>query len=187
MPPVNALNDLDIAEAYPANHVATLPAIYMAADYKWELDGHWSLLRIGEVAPELDAAFPEAQRFGMLTASNPGHHMRSDEANRAADHALQRELDRRGLSYRPSIAIAHNRAWKAYNWLVIGPEQTDFDSLGRSFGQIGTLLWSRGEPVRLRMRADRPESLPDHAFIDWIGDPAAAEPALIGENLAFTA
>jgi hypothetical protein len=187
MPPVNALNDLDIAEAYPANHVATLPAIYMAADYKWELDGYWSLLRIGEPAPELDAAFPEAQRFGMLTASNPGLHMRSDEANRAADHALQRELDRRGLSHRPSIAVAHNRAWKAYNWLVIGPEQTDFDSLGRRFGQIGTLLWSRGEPVRLRMRANRPESLPDHAFIDWIGDMAAAEPALIGENLAFTA
>lgn len=187
MPPVNALNDSNIAEVYPASHLVGLPAIYMAAEYKWELDGRWSLLRIGEAAPELDAAFPEAQRFGMLTASNPGYLMRSDEDNRTADHTLQRELEQRGLSHRPGIAIAHNRAWKAYNWLVIGPEEPDFDNLGRQFGQIGTLLWSRSEPVRLRMRAQRPDSLLNHAFIDWVGDTVGAEPAPIGENLASTA
>ncbi len=168
-------------------HLASLPAIYMAADYKWELHGHWSAIRIGGLAPELDAAFPEARHFGMLTASNPGYIARSDAENRAADLALQRELEQLGLQHRPGFAIASNRAWKAYNWLVVDPDVATFDSLGHRFGQIGTLLWSRGGPVRLRMRAERPQTLAEDPAIDWIGDACRTETIVARENLTSTA
>ena len=60
----------DASEGLPDSHIAALPAVFMAADYKWELDGVWSSIRIGEPAPELDAAFPDARRFGMTAAAN---------------------------------------------------------------------------------------------------------------------
>jgi Protein of unknown function (DUF3293) len=160
----------------PEAYIATLPAIYLAADYKWELHGQWLPLRIGEPAPALDDAYPSARRFGMMTAANPAHIARSEAENRSADRALQRALDARGLTYRPAFAAAHSRIWKAYNWLVIDPEVDTFTGLGREFGQIGTLLWSRGQPVRLRMYARRPGTLAPHPHIDWLGGDPEAKP-----------
>ena len=32
----------DASEGLPDSHIAALPAVFMAADYKWELDGVWS-------------------------------------------------------------------------------------------------------------------------------------------------
>jgi len=164
IPPVN---DADM-DTVPESHLATLQTVYLAADYKWEIDGHWQSLRIGAPAPALEEAFPRARRFGVISAANPGHIMRPDLENRSADRALQRALDQLGLQYRPAFVGAPSRTWKAYNWLAIDPEPTEFDDLARDFGQIGTLLWSRGEPVRLRMRARRPSTIDAHLFVDWI-------------------
>jgi Protein of unknown function (DUF3293) len=180
--PVNALLDQDVTQTPAVPHIATLPAIYMAAEYKWELDGQWWPIQIGAHAHALDAAFPDAARFGMLTASNPGYITRSDAENRAADRELQSALDQLGLRYRPGFAIARNRNWRAHNWLVIDPDESAFDVLGRQFGQIGTLLWSRGSEVRLRMRAARPETLTEHPYIDWIHDAVDARSASIEAN-----
>jgi len=160
----------------PESHIASLPAVFMAADYKWELGGHWSEIRIGQPAPELDAAFPDARRFGMTAAANPGQIIRADAENRSSDEALQRALTHLGLVHRPAFVAAHSRIWKAYNWLVIDPDEATFDALTRDFGQIGSLLWQRGQPVRLRMRAQRPESVGEHAYIDWVGDIEQAKP-----------
>lgn len=41
-----------------------------------------------------------SERFGMVTAANPGYLPRSDAEGRAADVVLQRELERRGLHHR---------------------------------------------------------------------------------------
>ena len=139
-----------------------------------------------EFAAELDAAFPDAVRFGMLTASNPGFAARGDTENRDADRLLQHELERLDLRHRPAVAIAHNRTWKAYNWLVIDPDVDAFDALARRFGQIGTLLWSRNSPVRLRMRAKRPETLMAHPAIDWIGETSGSESVPGEANQAST-
>lgn len=166
----------DVTEGLPEPHIAALPAVFMAADYKWELDGLWSSIRIGEPAPELDAAFPDARRFGMTAAANPGQVIRADIENRSADEALQRTLTQLGLVHRPAFVAAHSRIWKAYNWLVIDPDEAIFDGLTREFGQIGSLLWLRGQPVRLRMRARRPESVGEHAHIDWVDDIEQAKP-----------
>ncbi len=163
-----------MTEAFTALSIATLHEIYTAAEYKWELHGQWWPLRIGEHAHALDEAFPDAARFGMLTASNPGFLIRTDTENRAADLALQRELERLQLQHRPGFAVAQNRAWKAYNWLVIDPDEAIFDALGLQFGQIGTLFWPRGAAVRLRMRATRPETLAERPNIDWVGVAASS-------------
>lgn len=160
----------DATEDFPESHIAALPAVFLAADYKWELDGQWSPIRIGEPVPELDAAFPEARRFGMTAAANPGQIIRADTDNRSGDEALQQTLTRLGLVHRPAFVAAHSRIWKAYNWLVIDPDEATFDALTREFGQIGSLLWPRGQPVRLRMRARRPQTVAEHAYIDWVGD-----------------
>lgn len=162
--------DQDATEVPPLSHLSTLPVIYTAAEYKWELDGQWWPIRIGELARELDAAFPTSTRFGMLTASNPGNFPRSDAENRTADRELQHALEQLGLRYRPGFAMARNRNWRAQNWLVIDPSEPAFDALARRFGQIGTLLWPREAPVRLRMRATRPANVAEHPQIDWIGD-----------------
>lgn len=161
---------LGATEDFPESHVAALPAMFMAADYKWELGGQWSSIRIGEPAPELDAAFPEAKRFGMTTAANPGQILRADNDNRNGDEALQQALTRLGLTHRPAFVAAPSRIWKAYNWLVVDPDEATFDVLTREFGQIGSLLWLRGQPVRLRMRTRRPQTVAEHAYIDWVGD-----------------
>jgi Protein of unknown function (DUF3293) len=165
----------DVTDSLPLAHIASLPAVFMAADYKWELRGVWSTLRIGEPAPELDAAFPAARRFGMTTAANPGQIIRADADNRSGDQALQRKLTRLGLEHRPAFVAAHSRIWKAYNWLLIDPDDATFDALTREFDQIGSLLWSRGEPVRLRMRAQRPEMVAEHPYVDWVGDSGVSD------------
>lgn len=150
----------------------------MAAEYKWEIDGRWWPIRIGEHAHELDAAFPDAARFGMMTASNPGFLPRSDEENRIADRELQCTLDRLDLRYRPGFAMARNRSWRAQNWLVIDPGEPAFNALARRFGQVGTLLWRRETPVKLRMRAMRPATVAEHPHVDWIGDGTDARSAV---------
>lgn len=167
----------DASEGFSDSHICGLSAVFMAADYKWELDGVWSSIRIGEPVPELDAAFPHARRFGMTAAANPGQIIRADADNRSSDRALQQALTQLGLMHRPAFVAAHSRIWKAYNWLVIDPDETTFDGLTRDFGQIGSLLWLRGQPVRLRMRARRPESVTEHAYVDWLGDDSGSDDA----------
>ncbi|MBL8262133.1 MAG: DUF3293 domain-containing protein [Xanthomonadaceae bacterium] len=156
--------------------IAHLATSYLAADYRWELDGVWLRLAIGQLAPEVDTAFPDAGRFGLMTAANPGQHMRADIDNRSADRALQRRMDELGLRYRPAFVSAPNRVWRAYNWLLVAPDVDAFDTLARDFGQIGTLLWSRGTPVRLRMQASAPRACAGTAWVDW-SDPIGARAA----------
>lgn len=155
------------------DRIAQLVASYLVADYRWEHDGVWRPLRIGEPAPDVDAAFPDAARFGLLTAANPGQRLRADIDNRSADRALQRRMDQDGLRYRPAFVAATNRVWRAYNWLVVAPEIEVFDALARDFGQIGTLLWSRGALVRLRMHAAMPAACAADPRVDWV-DPGIA-------------
>lgn len=164
------------------DRIEHLTASYLAADFRWEHDGVWQRLRIGEAAPEVDLAFPDAPRFGLMTAANPGQHMRADIDNRSADRALQRRMDLHGLRYRPAFVAAANRVWRAYNWLVIAPEVDVFDALARDFGQIGTLLWTRGEAVRLRMQAVAPAACTQTPWVDWVTGADLVAPKAIGQR-----
>jgi hypothetical protein len=151
--------------------VATLFAAYLAAEYSWELDNAWYALRIGHPALELEAAFPEAASFSLLSAWNPQSVRRPDVVNRSEDQQLQMVLESSGLQFRPAFAAAANRAWREPSWIVVDLSLTGLDALAQRFGQLGTLLWRRGKPGRLRMYAAEPVGHPDYAVhdcVDWV-------------------
>jgi hypothetical protein len=51
----------------------------------------------------------------------------------------------------------------------------DFDGLALRYGQLGTLCWERGQPVRLRMYAEQPLTAKPRDFVQWMGRVAPAK------------
>ena len=51
--------------------IAELVPAYLAAEYRWEQDGEWLNLRIGDDAHELRQRYPDARYFGLLSAWDP--------------------------------------------------------------------------------------------------------------------
>lgn len=145
-----------------------LLASYLAADYKWELDGAWLPIRIGAPCPPADLAFPGAHAFGLLSAWNPGSVACPESVNRAADHRLQTLLETRDAPFRAGFASAPDRTWREPNWMVVAIETDALDALALQFGQRGTLAWRASEPVRLRMYGRRPAATPRHDCVDWV-------------------
>jgi len=158
----------------PPARIAELFAAYLDADYRWELGGGWHPLAIGAPAPEIEQAFPDATRFGLLSAWNPQSVALPEAANREADERLHGFLHASGHPFRPGFSAARNRSWREPSWVVMDMAMPAFDTATRRFGQLGTLAWDRGEPVRLRMHAARPATVAPHPAVDWLGDPAAA-------------
>lgn len=154
--------------AFDAARIAELTAAYLAADYRWELDGQWRWLRIGEPAPEVEAAFPDATRFALLSAWDPHSVPRPEPENRRADEALHSRLAAGPYPLRAAFSSAPDRSWREPSWLVVGMPPEPLDDLTRRFGQLGTLFWRRGAAVRLRMDAAAPPEYSDHPAIDWL-------------------
>lgn len=152
----------------PPDRIAELLEAYVHADYRWEIDGHWHRIRIGEAAPEVDAAFPGATRFALLSAWDPHSVPQGDHANRQADEALHFNLASGPYAYRAAFSSAIDRSWREPSWLVIGLPPEGLDLLGRRFGQLGTLSWRRGERVRLRMDAHAPAGCIQRDDVDWL-------------------
>jgi hypothetical protein len=159
------LNLYDMIE-HPAT-TETLLRAYLGAEYRWEFDGQWRHLRIGEIEPMVEAAFPRATRFGLLSAWNPRSVERPIAENQVADDALQFWLANGGFTYRPAFSSARDRTWREPSWLVMGLAVQAFDDLARRFGQLGTLWWQRGERIHLRMYAQKPPGC-DDACVDWV-------------------
>ncbi len=150
--------------------IVALMQAYQDADYRWELAGRWQPLRIGAPAPTLQAMFPQAREFGLLSAWNPYSVERPEAANREADEALNTALLASGLPHRPGFSSARNRSWREPSWVVVDMPVEELDALARRFDQLATLHLHRGEPVRLRMYWPRPASADaDAAFVDWVG------------------
>jgi hypothetical protein len=154
--------------------IATLLDAYNAAEYRWELDGEWRALRIGQRAPELEAFFPHCQRFGLLSAWDPQSVPRPEAVNRKADESLHAALISSGLPFRPGFCSAPNRSWREPSWVVMDMPDPEFDRLVLRYGQLGALAWTRGEPVRLRMYARQPLMAQDRDCVDWTGQLAPA-------------
>ncbi|MFZ2752326.1 MAG: DUF3293 domain-containing protein [Lysobacteraceae bacterium] len=154
---------------YPGEaRIAELVRAYLAAEYRWEMDGDWLNLRIGERVPEAARRFPEAAQFGLMSAWNPRSIERPEAVNRAADEALQRDLIDSGRRFQPAFSSAVNRSWREPSWLVIDLPLAEFDALSRRYGQLATLHWTAREAVRLRVDATRPRAFAHHAEIDWL-------------------
>jgi hypothetical protein len=152
---------------HPAT-TGTLLRAYLDAEYRWEFKGQWRHLRIGQIEPMVEAAFPGATRFGLLSAWNPRSVERPIGENQVADDALQFWLASGGFTYRPAFQSAPDRTWREPSWLVMGLAVQAFDDLARRFGQLGTLWWQRGERIHLRMYAEKPTDCGDDACVDWV-------------------
>ncbi len=148
--------------------VAALARAYLDADYRWEIDRQWHDLMIGHPTPMLEQALPQAGCFAFLSAFNPWSVELPAAENRAADDTLHARLLAAGKQCHPAFASAPNRTWREPSWLVIDLESAALDTLTREFGQLGTLWWRAGHPVRLRMDARRPAGAPADGFIDWL-------------------
>ncbi len=148
--------------------IETLLGAYLNADYRWELDGEWHRIRIGSEARQVEQAFPEATRFGLVSAWNPFSVERPEHENRTADDALHFQLASSHLFYRPAFSSGWDRSWREPSWLAIGMPVQTFDALARRFGQLGTLWWQRDKTVRLRMYAPHPSGFPGHPHVDWV-------------------
>ncbi|NOT89979.1 MAG: DUF3293 domain-containing protein [Lysobacter sp.] len=148
--------------------IAELVRAYLAAEYRWEMDGDWLNLRIGERAPDAARRFPHATQFGLLSAWNPHSVERPEAANRAADDTLQQDLLGCGRRFQPAFSSAVNRSWREPSWLVVDLPLSGFDTLSRRYGQLATLHWTALDAVRLRVDATRPREFAHHADIDWL-------------------
>ncbi len=160
---------LSIGEA----RIAELVRAYLAAEYRWKLDGDWLNLYLGEPAPAVARRFPDAAQFALLSAWNPYSIERPESANHAADDALQQELLETGRVFRPTFSSAVNRSWREPGWLVIDLPVVELDALSRRYGQLATLYWPAQQAVRMRVDAIRPFAFEDHAHekhapIDWL-------------------
>ncbi len=147
---------------------AELLDAYVRADYRWEFDGHWRRFRVGDAVPEIDAAFPQAQRYAMLGAWDPYSQPRAESVNRAEDAALDQLIASMGYAKRAAFSSAADRSWREPGWLAVDMPPGVLDALGKRFGQLGTLAWDRGQAVRLRMDAAAPPGLEATAFVDWL-------------------
>lgn len=150
--------------------VAELVRAYLAAEYRWELDGEWLNLRIGDDAPALRQRYPQARHFGLLSAWDPYSIPRPEPVNRSADDALHASLQASGHSFRPAFSSASNRSWREPSWLVVDMPVAEFDALSRAHGQLATLYWPAQRPVRMRVDTMRPGAFEGHHALDWLQD-----------------
>lgn len=148
--------------------LSRLTRAYLTADYRWAQRNAWLPVEIGSGVPALEAAYPDATSFGMISAWNPWSVQLDDEANRRADVVLHDLLLTRGIECCPAFASAPNRSWREPSWMVMGMGQGEFNALVTRFRQLGTLWWPRGGAVRLRMDAQRPGDIDPDALIDWL-------------------
>lgn len=154
--------------AIPEADVQRLAKAYLQAVYRWRSNGDWQDIHVGMPVPALEFMHPGVACFGLLSAWNPYSQPREDARNRIADQALEAELDARGLVRIPSFSSATNRSWREPGWVIFDIQAGELDALARRFGQLGTLWWPRGQPVRLRMQAAKPARFRHAAPIDWL-------------------
>lgn len=150
--------------------IAELVRAYLAAEYRWEQDGEWLNLRIGDDAPALRRRYPHARHFGLLSAWDPYSIQRPEPVNRDADDALHAALQASGCSVRPAFSSAANRSWREPSWLVVDMPVDRFDALSRSHRQLAALYWPAHSVVRMRVDARQPLAHAGHNAVDWIKD-----------------
>ena len=97
----------------------------------------------------------------------PGETPRAD--NDAAQARLEARVQALGLSLHPALGCDNRGGMVEYGCLVLDATLAQADALAREFGQGGTLCWSTGEPVRLRMMWPRPSEAGDDPYTDWVG------------------
>ena len=144
----------------PESERARLAAAWAAAHYFVTLGRKEWLFCTGLTAPEIERQVM-ADRYLFITAWNPppGETPRAD--NDAAQARLEARVQALGLSLHPALGCDNRGGMVEYGCLVLDATLAQADALAREFGQGGTLCWSTGEPVRLRMMRPRPAEAGD--------------------------
>lgn len=143
--------------------------VYLQAHYRCRTpDGTWLPLRVGQPAPALEAALTGSLRFGLLSACNPCSRLQSEAVNRRQQALLHEELLAAGVRPLSALACAPDGSWPEPGWLAAGIDAPTLDALARRHGQLGSLYWERGQPVRLRMDAPKPARTPPQPGVDWL-------------------
>lgn len=155
------MHELQIVDA------TELVRAYAAAEYGATVEGRTCALQVGAPAPAFESAWP-ASRYGFVTAWNPASSPQPDAANEEADTRLRARLDRLGAARVPAWAQAPDGRWREPGWLLADLPLHELDALAREFGQAGTLCWSQGEPVRLRMLMAAPANAAGLPCVDWV-------------------
>jgi hypothetical protein len=147
--------------------LAALAAAFRNARYRVCALGAAGRMRVGATADGLETALP-GQSFAFITAWNgsPDAAGRGDDV--AADGLLATELD--GMQVARWRAVADDARGRHHEpgWLVRDLPLADLDRLARRFGQDGTLAWTRGNAVRLRMYHPRPADVLPDLWTDWV-------------------
>lgn len=147
--------------------LAALAAAFRKAHYHVPELGDAGQLRVGTRADALEAALP-GRSFAFITAWNGNSETEARMDNAAADGALVAELDRLHVARWRAVAEDAQGGHREAGWLLQDLALDDLDRLARRFDQDGTLAWTRGEAVRLRMYHPCPaDALPD-LWTDWV-------------------
>jgi hypothetical protein len=147
--------------------LAALAAAFRNARYRVSALGDAGSVRVGATADALETALP-GRSFAFITAWNDGPAAAGRRDQAAADDLLAAGLDRLQVSRWRAIADDAQGAHREPGWLVEDLPLADLDRLARRFDQDGTLAWTRGSAVRLRMYHPRPaDALPDR-WVDWV-------------------
>jgi hypothetical protein len=147
--------------------LAALAAAFRKARYRVPALGDAGNVHVGATADALETALP-GRSFAFITAWNGDSEAAGRTDNAATDGALAAELDRLHAQRLRAVADDAQGAHHEAGWLVQNLALSDLDRLARRFDQDGTLAWTRGSAVRLRMYHPCPaDALPD-LWTDWV-------------------
>jgi Protein of unknown function (DUF3293) len=124
---------------------------YLATDYIVLDDGSEIVVRIGQSNPQLDALLDaHGARHGVfITAHNPRSEPQPDAVNNAANEAMHRVLDERGLVTLPHIGRSSDGDWIEHGFFVFDLAPSDALTLAAEFGQFAIVVVKRGMPAEL--------------------------------------
>ena len=147
--------------------LSALATAFRKARYQVPELGDGGAFHVGATAPALEGAMP-AGCYAFITAWNGDSEASPRVDNATADGELTAELDRLNATRRPAHAEDAQGAHREAGWLVLDLPLAELDRLARRFEQDGTLAWTRGEAVRLRMYHPCPPDAAPALWTDWV-------------------
>ncbi|GAB2492077.1 hypothetical protein GCM10027084_00670 [Pseudoxanthomonas sangjuensis] len=155
-------------ERVDPGRIAALAGEYLLAHYFVALGKREWLFQVGQTADDVERQLV-ADRYLFITAWNPASRSVDAARNLAAGERLLARLSGAGYAAYPALGCDADGGGVERGHLALDVPVDRADALAREFGQLGTLCWRHGEPVRLRMLAPRPPGFPEHPYTDWVG------------------
>jgi hypothetical protein len=147
--------------------IAALATAFRKARYQVGALGDAGSFSVGTVATGLEAALP-ADSYAFITAWDSDSESDSRMDNTAADGELSARLDQLNATRIRAHAEDAQGAHREAGWIVLDLPLPELDRLARYFDQDGTLAWTRGNAVRLRMYHPCPPDAAPALWTDWV-------------------